>query len=285
MITLIENAYAKLNLTLDVLGKRPDGYHDLRSVMQTVSACDVVKLELDTQRPWQLFCDRPQIPCDSRNLAWRAARVFFDAAKREPNGLTIHITKRIPSQAGMGGGSADAAAVLRALNRHYGQLFSVQELAELASAVGSDVPFCTVGGTVLVEGRGERLRALPALPDCLFVCCKPAFSASTPVLYRRLDDAQIARRPDHARMEDAILSGALHTVADCICNVFEPLLLEQEPEIGQIKAVLLEHGALAAQMTGSGSVVFGIMPGVQEAEAACRSLQKSWPDTFIARPV
>ena len=157
MTTLYEYAYAKLNLTLDVLGKREDGYHDLKSVMQTISIRDDIEIDVGTGKPWTLDCSDEQIPCDERNLAWKAARVFFDAIGKDPDGLEIRITKRIPSQAGMGGGSADAAAVLRALNKHYDNPLSVWALAELGASVGSDIPFCVVGGTMMAEGRGVIL--------------------------------------------------------------------------------------------------------------------------------
>ena len=140
MTTLYEGAFAKLNLTLDVLGKREDGYHDLSSVMQTVSIRDDVEIDVGTGKPWALRCSMEGIPTDEHNLAWKAARVFFENHRVDPDGIEIRILKRIPSQAGMGGGSADAAAVLRALNKHYGEPFSIYALAELGSLVGSDVP-------------------------------------------------------------------------------------------------------------------------------------------------
>ena len=158
MTTLYEGAFAKLNLTLDVLGKREDGYHDLQSVMQTISIRDDIEIDVGTGKPWKLLCSDESIPADETNLAWKAAKVYCETMHKDPEGLEIRITKRIPSGAGMGGGSADAAAVLRALNRHYGNPLSVFALAELGAQVGSDVPFCTLCGTAMVEGRGERLR-------------------------------------------------------------------------------------------------------------------------------
>ena len=150
MTTLYEGAFAKVNLTLDVLGKREDGYHDLQSVMQTISIRDDVEIDVGTGKPWVLECSREDIPCGPENLAWKAAKVFCDSLKIDPNGLAIRITKRIPSGAGLGGGSADAAAVLRALNRHFDSPLSILALAELGARVGSDVPFCVVGGTAMV---------------------------------------------------------------------------------------------------------------------------------------
>ena len=156
MTTLYEAAYAKLNLTLDVLGKREDGYHDLQSVMQTISIRDDIEIDVGTGKPWRLLCSDETLPTDERNLAWKAADVFCRTMNRDPDGLEIRIVKRIPSGAGMGGGSADAAAVLRALNRHYGEPLSVLALAELGAQVGSDVPFCVLGGTAMVEGSASQ---------------------------------------------------------------------------------------------------------------------------------
>ncbi len=285
MTTLYEGAFAKVNLTLDVVGKRADGYHDLKSVMQTISIRDDVEIDIGTGKPWCLHCTQPDIPTDERNLAWKAAKVFFDASGKDPEGLQIRITKRIPAQAGMGGGSADAAAVLRALNRHYGQPFSILALAELGAQVGSDVPFCTVCGTVMCEGRGERLRKLPDMPDCVFVVCKPDFSASTPELYRKLDQTVIARRPDHTAMESALLAGDLEKVAENVCNVFDPVVTADHLELNYIKSICNSYGSLAQQMTGSGSAVFAIMPNFEYAAVVCNMLKENYPQVYIAKPV
>ena len=164
MTTLYEGAFAKVNLTLDVLGKREDGYHDLQSVMQTLSIRDDVEIDVGTGKPWSLSCSREDLPQDERNLAWKSAKVFCEQLKIDPQGLAIRITKRIPSEAGLGGGSADAAAVLRALNRAYDAPLSIPALCELGAQVGSDVPFCVMGGTAIVEGRGELLTKLPPAP-------------------------------------------------------------------------------------------------------------------------
>lgn len=285
MTTLYEGAFAKVNLTLDVLGKRPDGYHDLKSVMQTISVRDDIEIDVGTGKPWVLKCDKEEIPTDETNLAWKAAKVFCDVAKKDPNGLEIRITKRIPSQAGMGGGSADAAAVLRALNRHYGEPFSIAALAEIGAQVGSDVPFCTIGGTAMVEGRGERIRKLPDIPECFFVICKPDFSASTPELYRKLDETAIALRPDHDAMERAILAGDLEKIADQVFNVFDPVVTADHLELNYIKSICNSYGALAQQMTGSGSAVFAILPSFEYAAVVCNMLKENYPNIYVAKPV
>lgn len=285
MITLYEGAFAKINLTLDVLGKREDGYHDLKSVMQTISIRDDIEIDLDTGKPWTLTCTKEGIPCDETNLAWKAAKVFFDAIKKDPNGLAIRITKRIPSEAGLGGGSADAGAVLRALNKHYGDPLSILALAELGALVGSDVPFCTLCGTAMVEGRGERLRKLPDMPDCCFVVCKPPFSSSTPELYKKLDASVIAKRPDNQAMESALLAGDLGLVAQNVYNVFDPIVTEEHLELNYIKSIFNSYGSVAQQMTGSGSAVFAIVPDFEFAAVICSMLKENYPDVFIAKPV
>lgn len=285
MTTLFEPAYAKLNLTLDVLSKRDDGYHDLQSVMQTISLRDDIEIDIGTEKPWCLHCSDDDIPCDEANLAWKAAKVFFDALKLEPNGIEIRITKRIPSQAGLGGGSADAAAVLRALNRHYDSPLSILALAELGSRVGSDVPFCVIGGTAMVEGRGERLRKLPDMPDCVFVVCKPAFSVSTPELYRKLDQTVIAHHPNNMAMESALFSGDLTKVAQEVYNVFDSLVTADHLELNYIKSICNSYGSLAQQMTGSGSAVFAIMPSFEYAAVVCSMLKDHYPQVYIAKPV
>ena len=284
-VTLREGAFAKINLTLDVLGKRPDGYHDIQSVMQTISIRDDVEVEVGTAKPWTLSCDKEDVPQDSSNLAWKAAEMFCRAAKRDPEGVAIRITKRIPTQAGLGGGSADAAAVLRALNRHYDYPFSIYALAELGAEVGSDVPFCTLGGTVLCQGRGERLRKLPDLPETLFVVCKPDFPVSTPELYRRLDETAIARRPDHTAMEAAIVQGDVGAIAGQLCNVFEPVVTEKHLELNYIKSLMNSYGALCFAMSGSGPSVYAIAPSFEYAAVICTMLKDNYPQVFIAKTV
>lgn len=285
MTTLYEGAFAKLNLTLDVLGKRQDGYHDLRSVMQTVSIRDDIEIDVGTGKPWCLRCDKEGIPCDETNLAWKAAKVYCDTLGKDPDGIEIRITKRIPAQAGLGGGSADAAAVLRALNRHYGDPLSILALAELGAQVGSDVPFCTVCGTAMVEGRGEQIRKLPDMPDCIFVVCKPDFSVSTPELYRKLDETTIPKHPDNMAMESALLAGDIGKVADLLFNVFDPLVTGEHLELNYIKSIFNSYGSLGQQMTGTGSAAFCILPSFEYAAVVCNMLKENYPEVYICKPV
>jgi len=285
MTTLYEGAFAKINLTLDVQNKREDGYHNIKSIMQTISIRDDIEIDVDTGKPWKLLCSEEGVPTDSTNLAWKAAEVFFQQLGKTCDGLEIRILKRIPMQAGLGGGSADAGAVLRALNRHYGSPLSIYALAELGSLVGSDVPFCTLCGTAMVEGRGERLRKLPDMPDCCFVVCKPDFSSSTPELYRKLDQTTIPKRPDHQKMESGLLAGDLGMIAENIYNVFDPLVTAEHLELNYIKSIYNTYGSVAQQMTGSGSAVFAIVESFEYAAVICNMLKDNYPQVFIAKPV
>ena len=285
MVTLYEGAFAKLNLTLDVLGKRLDGYHDLKSIMQTISIRDDIEIDVGTKKPWKLLCSLDGIPTDERNLAWKAAKVFFETTGIDPDGLEIRITKRIPVEAGLGGGSADAAAVLRALNKHYDNPLSIYALAELGVNVGSDVPFCVVGGTAVVEGRGEKLRKIADMPDCVFVVCKPDFSVSTPELYKKIDEIEIVKRPDQAAMESALLAGDIGKIAENLCNVFDPVVTADHLELNYIKSIFNSYGSVGQQMTGSGSAVFAIVPEFEFAAVICNMLSASHPQVFIAKPV
>lgn len=285
MTTLFEPAYAKINLTLDVLGKREDGFHDLKTVMQTISLRDDLEIDVGTGKPWRLICDKDGIPCDERNLAWKAAKLYCDVMKKDPNGLEIRITKRIPSQAGLAGGSADAAAVLRALNTHFGSPLSIWALAELGAQVGSDVPFCVVGGTVMCEGRGERMRKLPDMPDCVIVVCKPEFSISTPELFRVIDEKQIPKRPDHQAMESGLLAGDLLKVSHNLCNVFDPVVTQDHSELNYIKSIFNTYGAIGYQMSGSGSAVYAIVSEFEVAAVICNMLKENYPEIYISKPV
>ena len=285
MVTLYEGAFAKINLTLDVLDKREDGYHNIRSIMQAVSIRDDIEIDVGTGKPWTLTCDVEGVPNDQRNLAWKAAEVYLKTIGKDPDGLTIRITKRIPMEAGLAGGSADAAAVLRALNTHYGAPLSILALAELGAQIGSDVPFCVLCGTAMAEGRGERLRKLPDMPDCFIVVCKPEFSSSTPELYRKIDESVIGQRPDHQAMESALLAGDLGKVAANLCNVFDPIVTKEHLEINYIKSIFNSYGSVGQQMTGSGSAVFAIVESFEYAAVICNMLRDNYPQVYICKPV
>lgn len=285
MTVLQTEAYGKLNLTLDIVGKRADGYHDLQMVMTSVSLSDTVHITLGTGKPWEVLSDCGNIPQNEGNLCWKAARLYFDAALLDPQGLCIRLTKRIPSQAGMAGGSSDAAAVLRLLNGHYKALTEPM-LYQIALEVGSDVPYCLFGGTALAEGRGEVLTRLPDLPENLcYVLVKPDFAVSTPALFRAIDASGTSVKPDNPAMCHAIEAGDPAVIGRLSENAFEPEIVNNYPVVETIRQQLLSLGALGARLTGTGSVVFGIFDSEAAASAAAEALQGSYPLVLTAKSV
>ena len=215
-----EQAPAKINLALDILGRRTDGYHELRMVMQSVSLCDTVTVE-ETGTGFTLLADGFTVPAGKSSLEQQAAEAFFAAVGRPVPPLTVHLEKTTPAYAGLGGGSADVAALLRCLRRQYAPEMPVEQLRAIGLTVGSDMPFCVSGGTALAEGRGERLTALPALPDCWIVLCKPEFGIPTPALFTLADAGTPKNRPDIDGMIRALSAGDLDGVAARLCNVFD----------------------------------------------------------------
>ena len=280
-----EYAYAKLNLTLDVTAKRDDGYHDMLMVMQTVSISDSIVLEQTGEKGIRAASNFRYVPTDERNLAVRAAGAFLDAVGEAKDGILIRMDKTIPVGAGMAGGSADAAAVLRGMNRLYGNRMSRRELEKLGEQVGSDVAFCVAGGTALARGRGEVLEDLTPMPDCAIVVCKPGFSISTPELFRKLDQTGLRTHPDTAGMLSALESGNLKEISMRMFNVFEEVEDRRMRSETEIKHVLLDHGALGAVMTGTGSAVFGVFSDEVAAEACAENLRAEHKFCRVARPV
>ena len=274
-------AHAKLNLSLDVLGRTADGYHDLRMVMQTVGFGDDLDVELRPDGQFTIDPGQGYLPADGRNLAVKAAKLFLDGTGL---GADIRVAKRIPVCAGMGGGSADAAAVLLALNDLTGRGLDSQALCALGLQVGSDVPFCVLGGTALAEGRGEKLTPLSPLPDCAVVICKPAFAISTPELFGRVDGRRSRLRPDTAGILAALDAGDLPGVARRMFNVFEDVLGRRQGEIASIKSALTGMGALGAAMTGSGSAVFGLFDDPAAAAEAHQALAARYRECCLTRP-
>ncbi len=275
MRSTIEKAWGKLNLTLDVLGVRPDGYHEMQMIMQSVDLCDDVTITLTDKDDWSCGCDCGDVPVGQENLTIKAANNFFDRFGNRPAGLEVFIHKNIPMQGGMAGGSSDAAAVLRGLNRLCDEPFSLAELADIGASVGSDVPYCIMGGTMLAEGRGEVLTPLPAMPDCYYVLVRPDFAVSTPELFRALDSAEIKKHPDTRAAIAYLKTGDLVSFCTCMHNVFQPVLEQKFPVIDDICTTLNSCGALGASLTGTGSVVYGIFRDKNTALMACGLFQKN----------
>ena len=283
--SICEKAYAKLNLSLDVLGALPDGYHEMKMVMQSVSLCDDVTVTLNDTGAVTMESNFGFLPCDGRNIAVKAAQCFLEKAGLTAVGAHIRLQKRIPVGAGMAGGSTDAAAVLRALNRLCGTGFSRETLEALGGTLGSDVPFCIAGGTRLATGRGEVLAPLPPMPECALVICKPRFSIKTPELFARIDSRSSRIRPDTEGLIGALEAKDVAGIARRMYNVFEDVLPRHCGEIAVIKSRLLDAGARGAVMTGTGSAVFGIFADAAAAEAAVASLRGQYRECFTARPV
>ena len=280
-------AYAKVNLTLDILRRREDGYHDLRMVMQSISLHDVVTVRTETgSGDISVQTVGEDLPAGPGNIAWKAADVFFRETGLRNGGVSVLLEKHIPVSAGMAGGSTDGAAVLRALRDVLCPEMPNTELERLGALVGSDVPFCLRGGTALAEGRGEILTDLPPMPNCWMTVCRPDFGLSTVEMFGRVRAASLTGRPDHAAMEAALVAGDLPAVASQLSNVFSQVLTEGERQaVDCIRTAMLENGALNAVMTGSGPTVFGIFAEETAARAAAEILKASYARTYVAQPI
>lgn len=281
---LTELAPAKLNLTLEVGEKRSDGYHEVQSVMSCAALYDEVTLESGTSGGISMTCDCPGLPLDDKNLCLRAAKLFVQKTGIPCDGLHIELSKRILMQSGLGGGSADAAAVLRGLRKLYRPEMMIKDLERMAAELGSDVPFCVRSVTAMVRGRGEQLLKLPKLPLCWFVICKPEFSFSTAEMYAKLDEIEPVSSIDTLGLIKALEYQDMQEISDRLGNCFEGVL-EESSEIFAIKNRLLALGARNACMSGSGSAVYGLFTQEDEAKAAAAALQKAYPQTWFAESV
>jgi len=267
------NAYGKVNLSLDVLARRPDGYHEVETVLHTVELHDTVVLR-DAEGGIRVVCDHRRVPTDEQNLVFRTAQLLREVSGTD-RGVEIEVRKRIPPASGLGGGSSDAAVTLLGLAQMWKLRLDHAQLLELAAQVGSDVPFFLVGGAALATGRGERLRYLPTLPATWVVLACPDAEVSTAWAYANLDLARVPRRPNTQRLVEALRAEDVAAVARELCNVFEPLVSERYPQVQELKRRLLEAGALGASMTGTGPAVFGLFPGEAEARRAWEALRAS----------
>ena len=285
---MILRAHAKINLSLDVLSRREDGYHNIRMIMQTVGMYDRVELIPHTGRPGtDLSVNLPYIPSDERNLAFRAARLLMDEFGVR-DGLSIRLRKFIPVAAGLGGGSSDAAAVLFGVNRLFHLGLSREALMERGSRIGADVPYCVLRGTALAEGIGEKLTPLPPMPSCDILLCKPPVNVSTKEIYTRLALSDETVHPDVDGQIRAIRENDLAGVAagDRMKNVLEDVTSSLYPDIHRIEELMLSSGALQAIMSGSGPTVFGVFDDTGKARAASLELKRAFPGarTFLTWP-
>lgn len=268
-----QKAYAKVNMGLDVLRRRTDGYHEVRMIMQTVNICDELILEKREQPGIELQTDNRELPLDGNNLICKAAELLF----RERNiteGVKITLIKRIPIAAGMAGGSADAAAAMRGLNVLFKMGYSISQLQKLGVTLGADIPYCIVGGTMLSEGIGEILTPLPAPPSCHLVVAKPDINVSTGFVYGNLHADRLEYHPDIDGMIEAFKDGSMKGITDRLGNVLETVTIKEYPVIDRIKGVLRAQGAENALMSGSGPTVFGIFRQKETAEAAAAEVRR-----------
>ena len=273
METLKLNAYAKINLGLDVIGRLPNGYHEVKMIMQSVGICDELTFEKQPSGI-TVTTDSGELPTDENNLIYRAAKLLLDTCAVK-EGVRIHLTKRIPIAAGMAGGSTDAAATLKAVNQLFRFGKTKEELMELGVKIGADVPYCILGGTALAEGIGERLTPLPPMPDCHLLVAKPDINVSTKYVYTALDAAPILFHPDIDGMTAAIFAGDLTGITARLGNVLETVTVPAHPIISKIKEKFLELGSDGVLMSGSGPTVFGIFSDKTAAEKAYASMKQS----------
>ena len=277
------NAYAKINLMLDIVALRADKYHDLFMVMQSVSLCDKITVSENKSKGISISCNKDGIPLDGKNICWKAAEEFFRYTKKKNKGIHIDIKKHIPHAAGLAGGSADGAAVITALNQIYKTDLTDTELCEIGVKIGADLPFCLTGGTLLAQGIGDVLNKLKPLKKCYIVLAKPDFDVNTGHAYKLFDTIGKTRTPDKYGMLCAVQSGSLENICGKMENVFEQFI--EVPKRIDIKEVLKIHGALGVCMSGSGPTVFGIFEKKENALNAASALENTAKDIAVCTPV
>lgn len=275
-------AYAKVNLSLDVLRRRPDGYHEVKMIMQTVDIWDLLTFRKSSRKGIFLTVDQVGIPAGEDNLIYRAAdmiRKEYDISE----GLEITLNKNIPVAAGMAGGSTDAAAVFHGLNELFGLHMTLCEMQQMGVKLGADIPYCIAGGTMLSEGIGEKLTALPAPPECMLVVAKPDLNVSTKFVYENLHVDQLKEHPDIDGMADALREGNLLGITERMANVLETVTIKAYPVIAKIKELMLTAGAENALMSGSGPTVFGIFKGRSKAAETADQIRREGlaPQIFV----
>ncbi len=267
-------ALGKINLGLDVLGKRPDGYHDVRMVMQTIYLYDQITITKRKESGIGLSTNLFYLPVNENNLAYRAAKLLMDEFEIR-SGVDIFLEKHIPVAAGMAGGSSNAAAVLYGINRMFDLGLSMEELMKRGVSLGADVPYCIMRGTVLAEGIGEILTPLPPMPRCQIVVAKPPVSVSTKMVYEKIDSRRIVEHPDIDGIIEGLKEGDVTKIASCMGNVLEQVTVEEYPVIDKIKKLMNEGGAKGAMMSGSGPTVFGIFTEKSLAKKAALKIREA----------
>ena len=282
MSAFFAKAYAKVNLSLDVCGKREDGYHTLAGVMQQISLCD--DLWAEPAEGISIRCNQPFIPTDERNILYKAAMAFFTYTDIRDKGVSFTLHKRVPSGAGLGGGSGDGTAAVKLLDKMYGTHLTAQQMVQLLAPVGADLPFFVYGGTALAEGIGDKLTPLTPLKQGAMVLLKPAFSLPTPKIFAAMDEMDSFPHPDAAEMVRAVESGSLSAIASRMGNSMQCAVEREHPEIALLCQQPKAAGALNAIMSGSGSTVFGLFENVRGAKKAALSLISSERACYVVTP-
>lgn len=281
-----QRAYAKINLTLDVVGKRADGYHEMEMVMQLISLYDEITFTENESGEISLSISGANLSAGEDNLVMRAARLFYNQLGKPCRGVHLALEKRIPMQAGMAGGSSDAAAVLKGLNEMEYRPFESKTLFQMAEKLGSDVPYCLLGKTALATGRGEILKEIAPMPHCFVAVCKPSFGISTPNLFQEIDQKVILTRPKTQDMVAAIKRGKVGEIGALLSNVFEQALSPaQRDEVFAIEHEMRRHGCAGTAMTGSGPTVFALFQQQAAAQGAVSSLREKYQETFLCETV
>lgn len=266
-------ALAKINLSLDVVRKREDGYHEVRMIMQTINLYDKLEIRKSDEKGIHVTTNISFLPTNENNLVYKAAKLLMEEFGIE-EGVSIHLYKYIPVAAGMAGGSSDAAAVLYGMNKLFNLKLSKQDLMERGVKLGADVPYCIMRGTALAEGIGEKLTKLPPAPECFVIIAKPGISVSTKFVYENLHANELTYHPDIDGMIEEIKQGSLEGVAEKMGNVLETVTIKEYPVIEKIKDTMKENGAINAMMSGSGPTVFGLFKTEEEAKKAYAVLEK-----------
>lgn len=278
-----EKAYAKVNITLDVVGKREDGYHLLKMIMQNIDIYDVITIE-KIESGIEITCNKPYVPTDERNLAYKAAKLFKDTFNIT-SGVSINIKKNIPVAAGLAGGSTDCAAVLKIMNKLFQVNADNEKLMELGVKLGADVPYCIDGGTALCEGIGEILTPLKPFKNHIIVLVKPPFGVSTKEVYKNFDLGRVKNHPETDKVITYMNEDNLYEVAKNMKNLLENVTLKKHKVISSIKSEMESLGAIKAMMSGSGPTVFAFFDDMMKAQRCYDEMKKKYNDTFITRTV
>lgn len=284
--SIVLKSYGKINLGLDVLRRREDGYHEVRMIMQTVGLYDVLTMKKLKEDEIKMTCNLSFLPTDERNLVYKAVKLIKDKYQIK-DGVEINLNKRIPVAAGMAGGSSNCAAALKGMNKLFNLNLSIDELCEIGVHLGADVPYCIWGGTALSEGIGEKLSRVDAMPECYILIAKPGISVSTAFVYQNLDLSGLSKHPDINGMLECLKKKDLKGICDRLENVLETVTVKEYPIIQHVKAHLMKQGAMGALMSGSGPTIFAIFDDKKTADNALESLRsiKDIKQAYVVRPI